>query len=109
MTRPDETETAEQAMQRLRQEIQVRSARIAVEALTEVAADRKAPAPARATAGTSLLRAAGFFAPGQDGREKAPHEMSPSELEAAVQRARRELAAAEQRRSAGDEQQDIFG
>lgn len=41
--------------------IDTEGARVAVAALIEVCRDTKAPAPARATAGTSLLRAAGFF------------------------------------------------
>lgn len=74
---------------------------VAYEAALAVAGDAKAPAPARATASTTLFRVAGYFdRPASDDRQVQPHEMTPEELSAAVARARRNLEKAEP---------DIFG
>ena len=81
--RRDESPTA--IMRRLRAKIQAECAEKAIDALTAVAEDPRAPAPARATAGTALLRAAGFFEKGDaDNPDKEPHEMTRSELDAAI-------------------------
>lgn len=57
----------------------------AVTALIDVCEDKKAPAPARATAGTSLLRAAGMFDRAADAnQEREPSEMTPAELSRAI-------------------------
>jgi hypothetical protein len=64
--------------------------RVAVHAAIEVAGDKKAPAPARATAAGLLLRAAGMFDRSrEDGLAKEDHEMTPEELQRAIQEARR--------------------
>ncbi len=64
--------------------------RVAVGAAIDVAADPKAPAPARATAAGLLLRAAGMFDRSRDdGLTKEPHEMTPEELQRAILEARR--------------------
>lgn len=61
----------------------------AVNALIEVCESKTAPAPAKATAGTSLLRAAGFFEKaGELDSGKQPHEMTPEELQRAIDRLR---------------------
>lgn len=66
--------------------------RVAVDAAIDVAGDKKAPAPARATAAGLLLRAAGMFDRSRDGElEKEGHEMSPQELQRALAKARRRL------------------
>lgn len=83
-----------EAMQRLRIKLQVKSAEIAIDALTQVAGDRNAPAPARATAGTSLLRAAGFFERGEAGTgNKEPHQMTAEELDKAIKRLKSDATA----------------
>ncbi len=45
----------------LRREIRERGARVAYGALLEVCRDPKAPAPAKATAGTTILRVGGYL------------------------------------------------
>ncbi|GLQ82611.1 hypothetical protein GCM10007881_61340 [Mesorhizobium huakuii] len=80
---------------------------VAVDSLISVAADAKAPPPARATAGTSLLRAAGMISTSSKDAaraEKSPAEMSPEELTEALEGLRRDLAG----RRAGDEADGVF-
>lgn len=78
---------------------------VAVDSLIAVAGDAKAPAPARATAGTSLLRAAGMISTSKDAArvEKSPAEMSPEELTEALDGLRQRLAG-----RAGDETEGVF-
>jgi hypothetical protein len=65
----------------------------AVDALIGVCRDDKAPAPAKSSAGTSILRAVGLFDTGRDdGTRKAPSEMTPDELARALDRLKRQLA-----------------
>ena len=79
------TETPAEVKRRLTRRLQMTSAELAVIALEEVAADKNAPAPARATAGTALLRAAGYFERrGDADSDKQPHEMSAEELQEAI-------------------------
>lgn len=74
MTRRREIEDA-------KERIATEGAGVAVEALIAVCRDTKAPAPARATAGTSLLRAAGLFdRTTRDDDSKEPSEMTGEEL-----------------------------
>jgi hypothetical protein len=63
--------------------------RIAYEALTGVCKDPKAPAPAKATAGVALLRAAGVFDAPEDDSDVSPAEMAPEQLNRAIAKARR--------------------
>jgi hypothetical protein len=51
----------QQAKEWFRREVRTRGLKVALNALIDVAADSKAAAPARATAGTSIMRAAGMF------------------------------------------------
>lgn len=82
------------AMAEARRRIQTDGVTAAVEALIDVCRDAKAPAPAKASAGAALLRAAGLFTPGEEGGAgKGPSEMSAEELQAAVARLRRDLRA----------------
>lgn len=53
-----------------------------IDALIDVAEDRKAPANARATAGSSLARANGLFAASPSETGKELHEMTLDELKA---------------------------
>lgn len=81
---------------------------VAVNSLIAVAGDGKAPAPARATAGTSLLRAAGMISTSSKEAaraDKSPAEMSKEELDDALDALRRDLAA---RRYGGDEADGVF-
>jgi len=73
--------------------LHTRGIEVAINSLIAVADDPKAPAPARATAGSALLRSAGFFdRERDDAGGKPPSEMSPEELSAALARLKRELA-----------------
>ena len=84
-------ETTAEVSRRLRDKLMFECAEKAIDALTEVAADKNAPAPARATAGTAILRSAGFFERGETGpSSKQPHEMTAEELSAEIARIRRE-------------------
>lgn len=68
-----------------------RALRVAVQAAIDVAGDEKAPAPARATASGLLLRAAGMFDRSADhAEEKQPHEMTPQDLQRAIDRIKRD-------------------
>jgi hypothetical protein len=89
MTRPAKQETPKDVRRRLNRRLQVESADLAVEALEEVAKDKRAPAPARATAGVALLRAAGYLDKRErDAEEKEPHEMSAEEIAEQIERLR---------------------
>lgn len=80
----------------LRREIRRDGARTAFDTLLAVCRNPKAPAPARATAATSIFRASGLFEKSDGVDEGKPlSEMTPAELSAAVRRAERQLKAAE--------------
>ena len=88
-------ETAADVARRLREKLMFECAEKAIDALTEVAADKRAPAPARATAGTAILRSAGFFERGETGPStKQPHEMTAEEISAEIARLTRDKARA---------------
>lgn len=62
--------------------IQTEGAEAAYAAALAVCQDTKAPAPARATCATTILRAGGFLNAREDNTPKEPHEMTPAELNA---------------------------
>lgn len=96
MTRRTTTNAAD-ALSAARERIREDGAEIAVRALTEIAADPKVPAAARAQAASSLLRAAGLFTdPGTEAAEKEPHEMTAAEIRAEIRRLERAAAEARQ-------------
>ena len=64
----------------------------AVQAMIEICRDKTAPAPARATAGAALIRAAGLYENTDDPTSKDPAEMTAAELGAAIKRLEREAA-----------------
>jgi hypothetical protein len=86
MSSPTEHETENETRDRLLRKIRVEGAEVAIEALIGVCKDAKAPTPAKATAGTSLLRAAGYFNRSDADSSKEPHEMSAAELSAAIRK-----------------------
>ena len=97
------------AIEAQRRRIAVTGVEAAVTALIGVCEDPKAPAPAKATAGTSLLRAAGMLDRNADAlREKDQAEMTPEELTQAIADIvrKRDAALAE---LSDDEASDIFG
>lgn len=71
-----------ETMEIARHRVQTDGVEAAVDALISVCRDPNAPAPAKSTAGTSLLRAAGFFDRDSSQQEKEPHEMTAAELRA---------------------------
>jgi hypothetical protein len=72
----------------LRREIRSGAARDALNALRHVCQDPKATAQAKATAGSTLFRAAGLLDRYEEpDAEKPTSEMTPEELERAVKRA----------------------
>ncbi|MEC7763734.1 MAG: hypothetical protein VX874_17655 [Pseudomonadota bacterium] len=83
--------------------IQTEGAEAAYTAALEVCRNPKAPAPARATCATTILRAGGYLnAKEGEGLGKEPHQMTSAELNERVQ----ELRA---QRSALTDEEDIFG
>lgn len=83
---------------------------VAVDSLISVAGDPKAPSPARATAGTTLLRAAGMIVTGKEHASggKPPSEMSPDEVTAALAQLRQDLAARAPGDGSGDDDAGVF-
>lgn len=114
MTKPD----AQARKRALMSRIQTDGSEAAYEALLAVCRDAKAPAPARATAATSLFRAAGLMNGKQDAQDKPPEEMSLAEIEARIAELRSREAGendhddleADRDDDGGDEKtQDLFG
>ncbi|MDB5507723.1 MAG: hypothetical protein JWL93_192 [Hyphomicrobiales bacterium] len=100
----DDPRAAIKAQQR---RIAIEAVPLAVTALMSVCADKNAPAPARATAGTSLLRAAGMFDRKADPlEERDPSEMSAEELAEAIRETKARRDAIER---GDDEDDDVFG
>lgn len=87
----------EGGLEEIRGLIRTRGVKAAYTALVEVCEDRKAAAPARSSAGTSLFRAAGLFDRTEGGAPKEPHEMTGDELRAAFARGQRDLEKAVRR------------
>ena len=99
-------ESPEEARERLRDLIRTVGAQAAYEALVSVCQDPKAPAPAKATAGTSLFRAGGFFERTDEDGKKEPANMTPAE----IRRAMRETQAyIRQLKGEGDATDDGVG
>lgn len=72
--------------------IQTEGAEAAYQALLGVCRDPKAPAPAKATSGTTLFRVGGFMDIKQGGADKSPEDMTPDEIASRISdlRAKRE-------------------
>lgn len=88
MTTNDDDDIRRDVIRRIRTE----GIEAAYRACLDVCRNSQAPAPARATAATALLRAGGLFVQSDgSGDEKAPHEMSAAEITAALKRGRRQL------------------
>ncbi|MCP3417788.1 hypothetical protein NLM16_27135 [Bradyrhizobium brasilense] len=86
----DDEEVREELLRRL----QTRGAAKALKTSMEVCDNKKAPAAARVQAASNILRAGGYFANrGSEGKEREPSEMTPAELQRALARAERGLAA----------------
>jgi hypothetical protein len=100
----------QQAKEWFRREVRTRGLRVALNALIDVAADSKAPAPARATAGTSLMRAAGAFSKAEEEALEAKPlgQMSQAEMERELAKLRTRRLRNERviRRASSDEAED---
>jgi hypothetical protein len=95
------------AIEAQRRRIALTGVEAAVSALIGVCEDPKAPAPAKATAGTSLLRAAGLFDRVQDAhQDKEASEMTAEELSRAIADMQLQRDTADDE---ADERADIFG
>ena len=79
-----DTDDVQKAREWFRIKVRTKGLKVALNALIEVAADSKAPAPARATAGTSLMRAAGAFSKAEEeALEATPiHLMTVAQMDA---------------------------
>lgn len=95
------------AMRELMERVQTEGIEAAYEAALAICRDKSAPAPARATASTTLFRVAGLF----DKRDADPagkeaHEMTADEIAAAIAEIQSRLS------SSGEEDDgpaDLFG
>lgn len=96
----DDTDTSPAAtVARVRRRLKTEGLEAAFDALVSVCRDPKAPAPAKATAATTLFRGAGMFERSdEDLGDLSGADMTPEQLEHAVRQARRELA----RRAGGE-------
>lgn len=93
-----------------RRELQTGATRDAINALRQVCRNEKAPAQARATAGTAILRAAGLFAPVEAADDEKPlHELTAAELSARIERLRTEREAIAREIEAAQEGEDPSG
>lgn len=77
---------------------------IGVKAALEIAANKKAPAPARAASAGLLLRAAGLLDRRDEGDDTDASQMTPEQLNRAVRKAESQLA-----RLGRADDRDIFG
>lgn len=104
----DERERPEEVREDMLDLIETRGLRAAVQAAIDVAEDKAAPAPARATAAGLILRAAalgGFGRNAERERDIEPHQMTGEQLQAAIDGLRKREAALTRRgrsRGAGD-------
>ena len=99
--RPVETPNA--IMRRLRTKLLEESTEVAIDALTKVADDDDAPAPARSAAGSAILRDVDFSSGVSGVGDKEAHEMSAEELEAAIARLRGDARTAQRKAAEGDD------
>lgn len=107
MTEPDPVAIKRELLTR----IQTEGAEAAYQALLGVCRDPKAPAPAKATSGTALLRVGGFMDTKQGGADKAPEDMTAAELASAIRelRSKRYEILGDKQIDAPGGVDDIFG
>ncbi|SFK79494.1 hypothetical protein [Methylocapsa palsarum] len=112
MTKKQSSTTPLEALADLRKLIRREGAEEAFAALRAVCNDSKAPAPARATAATSIFRAAGLFDKAEAEIDDKPlSEMSAEELQRFIRRGESVFAASEakaKRRIPNDNAPDVF-
>lgn len=104
MTRENDEEAARaRAIQKLR----TRGLAAAIDALIDVAEDKKAPANSRAAAASALARSNGLYSLTGNEPHKALHEMTAAELKEAEKAIVRERKAFLARMEAGTDE-DVF-
>lgn len=81
-------ETSAEARERQMRRIKTEGVDVAIDALIAVCRDAKAAAPAKSSAGTALIRAAGFFDRRDPEEDLQPHEMTGEQLQRAIARLR---------------------
>lgn len=104
----DDHESPDEVRDQLLHDLKTNGARCAYDALVAVCKDGKAPAPAKATAGVALLRAAGFFTASDERTTKADHEMTPEELQAEIDRLGRQRRRLKRGRATADGGGGVF-
>jgi ribosomal protein L29 len=87
----DDVEDTEDARDEVRRLIRGRGARAAVKAAIEVCESKNAPAPAKATAASTLLRAAGLLDAKENDAPKQLHEMTAEELAQEIDKCRQDI------------------
>lgn len=94
----DAGETPREARDWFRRVVRTEGVRAAYTAALDVCRDKKAPAPARATAAMTLLRAAGMLnpKPDEDGDDTELAEMTPQQLNKLVAEARADRIRAQE-------------
>lgn len=104
-------ESPEQVFERVSHRLRTRGLIAAVDSLIAVAEDTKAPPPARATAGTALLRANGLLLTDKATKagSKTPAELSPEELAKVLDKLKRELADRQGGQAADEDDSDESG
>ncbi|WP_187272420.1 hypothetical protein [Methylobacterium sp. WL9] len=80
MTKKSADGTRRELIERIRTE----GVEAAYGAALDVCRDKKAPAPARATAATTIFRVAGYMSAAAEEPDKPPHEMTAAELQAFI-------------------------
>ncbi|WP_228866246.1 hypothetical protein [Roseibium aggregatum] len=102
--------TVEEAQAELLHRVHTEGVLAAYEASLAICRDPKAPAPARATASSTLFRVAGYFnKENAGGSEKEPHEMSADELAQAVRKISAEMEAVHSSCRSNEGGSGIFG
>jgi hypothetical protein len=84
--------TVEDTQRELLIRIRTEGVRVAYETSLAVCLNEKAPAPARATASSTIFRVAGYFDKQERGDAREPHEMTSEELNVELARLARRLA-----------------
>ncbi|MGL4939761.1 MAG: hypothetical protein ACRC44_00020 [Bifidobacterium asteroides] len=102
-------ETPTEARERQGRRIATEGVDAAIEALIATCRDPKAPAPAKSSAGTALLRAGGWFNARDPEDDIPPHEMTGEQLQRAIARLRRDSDALARGEAVEDEASDGQG
>ncbi|PNG26221.1 hypothetical protein CR492_08835 [Methylocella silvestris] len=112
MTKKQSSISATEAFADLKKLIRREGVEVAYATLLSVCNDPKAPAPARATAATSIFRAAGLFDKVENAADDKPlSEMTHAELDQIIRRGERAVGSSApkaKRRKSSDTAPDVF-